>query len=143
MVFSRRGIRGINSWDSQSFHKEIGVKMKIIDHDDMQKLHQYHMCIHNELEKLEKNSPEYKYGSNISKLTRKVVELSAKMVDEQVQRGAKVNDPISKDSIIWLLFANMILLIAMTAFIVNMHNSILDLESKVFPTGRMFTEEGK
>ncbi len=115
----------------------------MIDHEDIHKLHQYHLSLHHELEKFEKNSPEYKHGSSISKLTLKVVELSTQMVDERIQGGAKVRDPISKDSCMWLLFANMLLLIAMTVFLVNMRNSILDLESKVFPTGRMFVEETK
>lgn len=119
------------------------MRMNIVDHDDINNLHQCHLCIHRELEKFEENSPEFKHGSQISKYTRKVVELSTRIADRRIQGGAKVGDPISKINIIWLLFANMLLLIGMTAFIVTMHDSILDLESKVFPTGRMFTEEGK
>ena len=115
--------------------------MDVVDHDDIQNLHQCHICLHRELEKFEEDSPEFKHGSQISKYTRKVVELSARIADKRVQGGARVSDPISKDSCMWLLFANMLLLIAMTVFIMNMWHSILDLEAKGCTTGRMFTEE--
>ena len=65
------------------------------------------------------------------------------LIDKGYLNSINEEKNVSKDTMIWLLFANMLLLIAMTAFIVNMHNSVLDLESKVFPTGRMFVEEVK
>ncbi len=121
----------------------IGATMSEVSHEDLHKLHQYHILLHHELKKIEEKNPAFRNGSNISRLVRKVVEASTRIADERIIGGAQVSEPVSKDSIIWLLFANMLLLIGMTVFIVNMHNSILDLESKVFPTGRMFTEEVK
>lgn len=116
--------------------------MDLLDHDLLNKLIRYCVGFTHQLEILKKKTPNIN-KNELCKMANGMVKTTRELIDSPVRGGAKVSDPISKDSCMWLLFANMLLLIAMTVFIMNMWHSILDLESKVFPTGRMFVEEGK
>lgn len=112
------------------------------EHNDINNLVQYCVCFTHQLEILEEKFPDIN-KDELVRCANGMVRVTKKMADIKFGGGAKVSNPISKDSVIWLLFANMLILICMTAFIVTMRESILVLESKVFPTGRMFVEEGK
>ena len=70
----------------------------IVDHKDISNLHQYHISLHCEIERFEKENPKFKNGSNIARLSRKIVEASTRIADKRIVGGAKVSDPISKNS---------------------------------------------
>ncbi len=110
-----------------------------VEHNDIIKLQQYHLSLHHELRQFEEENPQFRNGSKIVKLSRKMVEVSAKIADDRIIGGAKVSEP--KTQTIVLLYINGLLLVLITAFLVMLFNSVQVLESKVFPTGQLFTEE--
>lgn len=88
-----------------------------------------------------------KGGKEIAELGERSAIETAKLIDEGFLMETNQPRIISTNSIFWAMIDGYLttafILIVMIVFLVNMRRDILDLESKVFPTGRMFTEESE
>jgi len=101
----------------------------IVHHEDLVKLQQYHISLYREIERFEKDNPKFKNGSNISRLTRKVVEVSTRIADKRITGGANVSNPVSN---FWALVVGGFLVLAVGISIGIGYMAIADLENCIY-----------
>lgn len=106
--------------------------MREVDHDDISILTQYLMLLNCELDKFRQEHPEYTGRKKIARCVEKIVDISKRMVDKKITGGAKVSDPISKDSVFWAQIVTMIILLGIGISMGIGYMAVADLENCVY-----------
>jgi len=97
--------------------------------------------IKNKTKMLEEDEDAEEEAKELAKEVKRLYILDNIILDRWYLKAYGMKKGLSKDTVVWLLFANGLLLFGIACFMTMMFYSIQTLESKVFPTGRLFEQE--